>query len=416
MKPTLITVGLFSFLLAGPSYAATAKPVAKAKAAPVEAVSVEATATIEAVIGTVRVKLSPASQPVNAVKGTSLIEGAQVITLDNSRAMIRFSSTDIVRLGPRSTLVIAALPEAGKKVTLLRLVSGTVRAMLRRSGAQRSDFAIASSGAVCAIKGTVVSIATNPDGTASFTVDNGSAQVFKIDNPGDMVAAFNSVLNNLADQKNVTVVKDGFQVTASAAALSKAVVAPVNPNLEVVSGSVKVTVNGVTTTLVAGDTIPNGAKVESSDGAVLQGSKITVDCPAGSTFNYAATVAGNTLSTVVTPEAGSAPVKVGIGQTSINVEAGDAVSITKNPMEQTKVKAVAGTLQMTNPDGSTRAISAPPAEGKTEGTGGAKPGADPKAPPATVVIQDAPIDLPPPPPQTPKQEAQEVSPIAPKSQ
>jgi len=404
MKPTLFIAGIFSFLLAVPPCAGAAKRATQPVQSAQQAAS---TVAIEAVIGMVRVKMSAGSPPVAAVQGTVLPEGAEVVTMQNSRAMIRFSATDIVRLGPNSRLIVSALPEPGKQVTLLRLVSGSVRAMLRRAGVHKADFAISAGGAVCAVKGTVVSIATLANGDASFTVDNGTAQVFKISRPDDMLAAFNSVLGNLADQKEVTVVKDGFQVTASPAAISKAVMAPPNPTLEVVSGSVKVTVDGVTTVKVAGDVIPSGAKVESSDGAVLQGSKITVDCPAGSSFDYSAKVTGNTLSSVVTPVGDSAAVVVGVGQTMMTVGAGDSLSVTKTPQEQTRVRALTGSVEMTNAAGETRTIAAPP-----PAAGGETPGAT--NPPSTVVINEAPIDLPPPPPETVKQDAQEVSPVAPK--
>src|ERR1043166_1473367 len=114
-----IVLSLFAFIAAAPAFADQA--------------------VLESMLGQVTMKTSAASAAMKARPGMTLPRGSELSTAKNSRAIVRFNATDVVRLGPNTRLLVAEVNQNSPAAhdTVLRVVFGSVRAMLNRVGAKR---------------------------------------------------------------------------------------------------------------------------------------------------------------------------------------------------------------------------------------------------------------------------------------
>jgi hypothetical protein len=285
-----------------------------------------APATVETVVGLVTVEARPGAKKVAAAAGMSLPEGAMVTTGRTGRVFIRFGKTDLIRLRGDSQIWIAQLKgsKPTRTSTLIQLVTGTLRAMLNRTEAEKTqNFAVAAGSTICAVKGTMFDMLAPAAGAIAGKVevrcDDGGVGVGIIKADVDL-----GMLDLAATPTRI--LKAGYQVSASAVTgkIELARRAPPRTTLEVVGGTGRVTavVGAKSVELLPGDEVPAGAKVTVAGGsAILAGTRSAVQAGDGSAFKYDAKVedvkgAPPTVTSVVTVTAGSAVVDAG-GRTEI---------------------------------------------------------------------------------------------------
>ncbi|MEK7474138.1 MAG: FecR domain-containing protein [Candidatus Coatesbacteria bacterium] len=276
---------------------------------------------VETVVGTVTVEARPGAKKVLATVGMGLPEGAMVTTGRNGRVFIRFGTTDLVRLKEDSQIWIAQLRgwKPTRTSTLLQLVTGTMRAMLNRTGAEKvQNFGIVAGSTVCAVKGTMFDMLAPAPGAIAGKVevrcDDGGVGVGTVKADDDL-ATFS------VGTAATRVLKAGYSVSASAVTgkIELARRVPPRTTLEVVGGTGRVTavVAGRTVEVQPGDEVPAGAKVTVTGGsAVLAGTKTAVQAADGTSFAYEAKTqevkgVGPVVTSVVTVTAGSAVVDAG---------------------------------------------------------------------------------------------------------
>jgi hypothetical protein len=371
-------------------------------------------AVVETVVGNVRVEYQPATKAIQATVGMDLPEGSMISTGKNGRVFIRFGITDLVRLKGDSTIVISQLKGSRptRTNTLLQLVTGTMRAMLRRSGSEKvQNFGVVAGSTVCAVKGTMFDMIAPPQGALAGKVevrcDDGGVGVGTIASGADL-GAFD------IGTASTRVLRAGYMVSASAVTgkIELARRAPPRTSLEVVGGTGKVTATTGNKTVVVqpGDEVPAGSKVTVTGGsAVLAGTRTAVQAGDGTSFAYDAKTedvkgAGAAVTTVVTVTAGS--VTADTGGRSVTVGAGSAAVVSSGGLMTQMPAAVAASVL--NPPAAPAAAPA------------AKPAAEPEPPAAEPayapgeVLPELPA-LPPasdvtPPPTTPGQDTETVTP------
>ena len=412
-KPTVAPV-------AKPIPAAPAGPVTKAGAGGAPAAAAKG-AVVETVVGTVQVEMRPGASPVQATVGMALLEGVAVVTGRNGRVFIRFGPTDLVRLKGDTRLVIvqAAGSKPGRVSTLLQLVTGTVRATLRRAGvAKQQNFGIVAGSTVCAVKGTMFDMTAPAAGALAGKVeircDDGGVGVGVVKADEDLV-----VLNVGAVATRV--LKAGYMVTTSAVTgqIDMARRAPPRTTLEVVGGTGKVTgvVGGQAVAFQPGDEIPAGSRVSVSGGsAVLAGTREAVQAADGTSFSYDIRVespkgAAPTVTSVVSVSAGSAVVDA--GGNMVTAGAGQAAVV--SPMGMAAQMSAAQAAAMLNPPAPGATPPAPAAAAKPAATAPAVAAPSATEQPGEVLpelpsIPEAQEATLPPPPATPEKDTETVPP------
>jgi hypothetical protein len=353
-----------------------------------------------------------------------LPEGSMVTTSRNGRVFLRLGATDLVRLKEDSQIWIAQLRgwKPTRTSTLLQLVTGTMRAMLNRTGAEKvQNFGVVAGSTVCAVKGTMFDmLAPNPGaiaGKVEIRCDEGAVGV-------GTVKADDDLATYSIGTARVGVLKTGYSVAASAVTgkIELARRVPPRTTLEVVGGTGQVTavVAGRTVAVQPGDEVPPGSKITVTGGsAVLVGTKAAVQATDGSSFSYEARTqevkgVGPVVTSVVTVTAGSAVVDSG-GRTA-TLAAGSAAVVAPNgtltPMTAAQAAAVL------NPPPPTAAVPGQPKpQGRTapavatapEPTGTSEPafGSDEVLPELPALPPESEVA---PPPVTPGQDTQTVTP------
>ncbi|MEK7474137.1 MAG: FecR family protein, partial [Candidatus Coatesbacteria bacterium] len=416
-----------------PEPAAAAPVVTVKPAAPVTAAvgASPGLGTIETAVGDVRVRLRPGIPAQKATVGLKLGEGAVVRTGPTGRCFIRFGVTDLVRISPNSELWLAQLraPKAGKTVTVLQLLLGRARAMLRRNGVASGqfDFVIAAGTAVAAVKGTDFEVSfPKADGPVNVRVDDGVVMMGGISS-WDVAEVVNMV-GAMARGAAGRPVAEGFAIAVDSAtgAMQSPRASVPRTNLEVVSsaGQVTVVTGGKTVRAWPGDEVPPGGKIIVSGGAaVFAAPKEAVEAGAGAQFSYQVQIAPATAggpaevrTTVTAGPASRAPVIVDTGTRTTTLAAG-----------QSAVTVGGGELAAATARAATRAALAGPA--KTEAETPAAPivvasadmGSDEPMPELPSLASGAPMvaaqsggSLPPPPPDTFNQDVLVISPSAPR--
>lgn len=376
-------------------------------------------AVLQSILGPVTVKISAAAAPVKGRPGMRLPQGAEVSTAASARAVIRFNATDVVRLGPGTTLNVAAVNQgtATSRDTVLRVLVGSVRAMLNRSGhARKMNFAIAAGAAVCAVKGTEWDLYyPDPSKPPEVVVAQGTVQV---GTSGPDLAAVMTALHQMGVGVGGTPVPAGFHVQVdSDGHVSRPAPAPVRTTLEVVSmtGKVLVTLDGKTTEVHPGEEIPSGATIQVVGGdAVLSAPGQSVSAGDGSTFTFNASSTSGGVTTGITVASGSTPVLVETGGSVATVTGGTAVSIAVSGGSAPTITSTQGTVSVTNAAGGTATVQ----EGQTVSTAvKVVPSADVNGQGAisdeTAVASTPVVVMPPAPPDTTNQNRSVISPSAP---
>lgn len=373
MKHILLPFAACLSVLASTTTAAPAAPAAKPAAPAVR----RASAWIETVVGIVRVEAKAGAKAVQGTARMPLSEGALVSTGPNGRVFIRFGTTDLVRLRGNSQILIAQLKGSAptRTSTLLQLVTGTMRAMLKRTGVEKTqNFAAISSSTVCAVKGTMFDMTAPAPGAIAGKVevrcDDGGVGVGTVKADTDL-----STFSVAA--ASTRVLRAGYVVTASAVTgrIELARRAPPRTTLEVIGGTGRVTAvtGGKSVEVQPGDEVPAGAQVTVTGGsAVLAGTKAAVDAADGTTFTYAAkteAVAGGAtnVTSVVTVTAGTVVVDAG-GRTARVAPGSAAVVSSSGLMTQMPAGQAAGMLAAPAPagPGAVPAAVAPPASAEPE--------------------------------------------------
>jgi len=327
-------------------------------------------AVLQSILGPVSVKISAAAAPVKARPGMRLPAGAEVTTAANARAVIRFNATDVVRLGPGTTLNVTAVNQgtATSHDTVLRVMVGSVRAMLNRVGSRRKmNFAIAAGAAVCAVKGTEWDLYfPDPTKAPDVVVSQGTVQV---GTSGPDLAAVMTALHQMGVGVGGTPVPAGYHVHVdNDGHVTRPAPAPVRTTLEVVSltGKVLMTVNGTTTEVHPGEEIPSGATIQVVGGdAVLSAPGQSVSAGDGATFSFSSTSGSGGVTTGITNAAGSTPVQVETGGSVATVNGGAAVSVAVSGGSAPTISSTQGTVTVTNAAGGTATLQ----EGQTVSSG-----------------------------------------------
>jgi hypothetical protein len=388
--------------------------------------------TIETAVGDVRVRLRPGIPAQKATVGLKLAEGAVVRTGPTGRCFVRFGVTDLVRISPNSELWVAQLkaPKAGKTLTVLQLLLGRARAMLRRNGVPGAgaeyDFVIAAGTAVAAVKGTDFEVNfPKADGPVSVRVDDGVVMMAGVSSwdISEVVKTVGAMARGAAGRPVV----EGFSIAvdSSSGAMQSPRASVPRTNLEVVSaaGQVTVVTGGKTVRAWPGDEVPPGGKIMVTGGAaVFAAPKEAVEAGAGAQFSYEVKLVGTTAggpaevrTTVTAGPASRAPVIVDTGTRTTTLAAGQsAVSVGGGELAAATARAA-----------SRAALSGPAAAG-----------AKAEAPEAPIVVASLQMDepmpelpalasgapqvaaqaggsLPPPPPDTFNQDVLSISPSAP---
>ena len=369
--------------------------------------AIAASARIESAIGLVRVRMAKGKKTVKAVKGMQLPVGAVVATGRTGRAQIVFAKGELVRLGASTQFKVMQVRKGRRGATLLKLLVGNVRAMIKAKLGGEASFGIAAGTGVCAVKGTDFEVTKGKNTAPSFTVNSGSIMVGQ--SKGTGLGALQQTLNGLAGGTVGQALKEGFQVVVPAGKpIPKATPAPARTTLEVVTGTVKVVVQGEEKEVGPGEEIPPGATIVTTDeGAVLAGTKTAISVDPGTEFTYDAKVEGGTVNIIVEVEAGSEPVTIETGGTTAEVSSGSTVEVVQAPGEDVIFEATAGTVQVTTSDGTSQTLEA----GETvTGTTEDSTTTDPTTTTDGTTDEG---DTPPPPPDTTNQEVEVISPSAP---
>ncbi len=290
--------------------------------------------TLETAVGMVRVRLKAGSPWTGASAGMRLPDGLTLRTAANSRAIVRYGPTDLVRLAPLTELTVGSIryKNGGFAASLVQLAVGRVRVMLRR--VQRSaepDFVTVAGSAVCAVKGTVFEVdrpdASSPDGV-SVRVDDGAVLIGQTrgDARTDFVRTFDAITHGRGGRE----VPRGFGMTVDRGAPlpEPAKVAP-RAGMDLVSaaGRVFVVAGGTRAEIHAGESVPAGAKVEVEGGtAVLASGQTSVEAPAGSSFTHTEVNRGGEVVVKVAVEAGSPSLTLDSGSGSVTVAGGQSAS------------------------------------------------------------------------------------------
>lgn len=369
-----------------------------------------AAAKLESAIGIVRVRVSQGVKPVQGVKGMNLPEGTVVATGSTGRAQIRFPQGDLVRLGASTQMKVTQVPQR-RGTTILTLLVGNVRAMIQRKtgGGRDAVFGIAAGSGVCAVKGTDFEVAMAKGSPPSFTVNSGDIVVGQAQGTG--LGALQQALNGLAGGTIGQSLKEGFQVVVPAGkTVPKPAPAPVRTTLEVMTGTVKIIVQGQQKEVGPGEEIPAGATVVATDeSAVLVGTKSAVSVQPGSQFTYDAKVEGGTVNMVIQVETGSKPVTVESGGTTAEVGGGSTLEVAQGAGQAPVFQATSGSAAVTYSDGTSQTLGTGET---TTGTTGTTGGGTTTAPPPVATTDTG--NLPPPPPDTTNQEVETIlSPSAP---
>ncbi len=326
-------------------------------------------AVIESLLGQVSVKISAAAAAIKGRSGMKLPAGAEVTTAANARCIIRFNATDRVRLAPRTSLIVASVNQGTPtaKDTVLRLVVGSVRAMLNRVGEKRKvNFAIAAGAAVCAVKGTEWDLYfPDPAKPPDVVVANGTVLVGA---SGPDLAAVTAALHAMGYGQGGTPVPAGFHVHVdNEGHVTRPTPAPVRTTMEVGAGTgkVMVTVNGKTTEAKMGDEIPAGATVQVIGGEVtLSAPGQSISAGDGTTFSFNAAATADGVTTNITVATGSQPVQVETGGSIATAGPGSTVQITESAGAPSTITAQNGSVSVTNAAGTTTMLQ----QGQTQST------------------------------------------------
>jgi len=382
---------------------------------------------IETAVGDVRVRLRSGSPAQKATVGLKLVEGAVLRTGPTGRVFIRFGPTDLVRISPNSEMWIAQLraPKAGKAQTILQLLAGRARAMLRRKAVTASDydFVMSAGTAVAAVKGTDFEMSfPKADGPVNVRVDDGVVMMAGIASwdLADILGAVSSMTKGVGGRA----VSMGFAVTVDSGTgrIGTPQPSPPRTRLEVVSAAGRVTVTTGTRTVRAwpGDEVPPGARIVVSGGeAVFAGPREAVEAGSGAQFSYEVRVGAATgegppeiRTTVTAGVASRAPVVIDTGVRTTTLVAGES-AVMVGGGEIAQATARAATREATVAP-SRRAAAAAAPEPVVEGELEPMPELPALASAAPLVVAQTGGEMPPPPPDTVNQDTNTVSPSAPR--
>ncbi|MEK7765531.1 MAG: FecR family protein, partial [bacterium] len=144
------------------------------------------------VTGDVRVLRGPKKELIDGEEDVDIFEGDEVATLANGAATISFVDHHLLKLGPRTTLVIKTVKADPVKQSFLgrvRLVTGRLFASFgKAAGGGRTGFAVETRSAVAAVKGTTFGVEEGDAGT-SVSVDEGVVATSPVDEAGREGAA-----------------------------------------------------------------------------------------------------------------------------------------------------------------------------------------------------------------------------------
>lgn len=127
----------------------------------------------------VRVKEPSAANLVQAAAGASLLEGSQVVTLDSSRAEIKFRDGHFIRLAPNTSIVLSRLPRHDAQRSLVHLLAGRIRALVdKRIG--EGDFGVYGMTTITAVKGTNFDMMRNAANEVTVAVNEGRVTVAEL--------------------------------------------------------------------------------------------------------------------------------------------------------------------------------------------------------------------------------------------
>ena len=138
---------------------------------PVLAQQAGSTAEIKRVIGRVEVLQKGQTQWIPAVIGTRLAEGDDIRAFAGASAEIALPDTSTVVLTENSRLLMTKMeidPQNRSRLVLLHLAVGKVRATIAQASvsltrARQSNFAISTSTAVAAARGTIMWVSSDGD-------------------------------------------------------------------------------------------------------------------------------------------------------------------------------------------------------------------------------------------------------------
>lgn len=132
----------------------------------------------------VRVKENPKARLEAARAGASLLEGSQVVTLEGSRAEIKFRDGHFIRLAPQTSIVLSRLPRKGAKRTLVHLLAGRVRALVDKTLGE-GDFGVYGATTITAVKGTNFDMLRNAANEITVAVNEGRTTVAQLAQESD---------------------------------------------------------------------------------------------------------------------------------------------------------------------------------------------------------------------------------------
>jgi hypothetical protein len=134
-------------------------------------------ATALSVVGTVEVETTAGKSALLPL--AAVAEGATVVTHENSRVSLRLQSGSLVRLGPKSRVLLTQL-ESGKPAAARRervkLLVGRMWARVMGLFGQDSHFEIETTSAVAGIRGTALWVQSEP-GADRFVLEKGALEV-----------------------------------------------------------------------------------------------------------------------------------------------------------------------------------------------------------------------------------------------
>ena len=142
-----------------------------ASAGPVLAQQTAGSAEVKRVVGRVEVLAKGQTQWIPAVIGAKLVEGDDIRAFSGASAELAMPDTSTVMIAENSRLLLTKMEfdqQNRSRVVLLHLAVGKVRATIAQAAialtrARQSNFAISTSTAVAAARGTIMWVSTDGD-------------------------------------------------------------------------------------------------------------------------------------------------------------------------------------------------------------------------------------------------------------